>query len=619
MSGTGQTKIGGVEIHLHYLLSNILESPTYEKIFFVTKSKTQIIIREEKIDRVFFFADFEQFIKHLKKFSIDLLFFNDGHWIEYFDELRKIFQQAVFVMRSGGNEFVKAPWRDMSLALNERQLLWSKAINTNIDYLIANSIYTWQRMIQIGISPAKILIVRGGVDLIAAERNVANRNFLRNKFDERYNTVSKFVFCIAARHVQFKGILNVLKIFNDLKSNKWFLLILGTGDESAALCRYCLENFSEDNFAFVGEVPHEEALKYIALADCFINSSVDTLRLSGKEEYLHTETMGRSIIEAVSQKVPIIAFEAGAVREWFEEIPGIGVLLPQNSNEPENIFQCAIDKKFASSVTKNLTAYGWDYIVNFFYTELFKQRRKFFKTALCFDLEGSVVHNFLTYEQNVDMLEKIFSWISEDCALIINSAGDFWEILERYPIIAKNLERITVIANGGEVIVNYGRRDTLWQEYHHMQPVISEREIEIVTKEILHAGLTLLRKRVVNELYVNFKVVGTADKIHQVICRLNHSLSNATRQVVSNAGNIKLISKIINKGSALAYLKNFQLKSQRMIGIGNDVLDEIFLEHCDKTFVINPIKPAVNSVKIESFSDAKFFLRRLCAEVFAVT
>ena len=194
---------------------------------------------------------------------------------------------------------------------------------------------------------------------------------------------------------------------------------MGTGEESAALCRYCLENFSEDNFAFVGEVPHEEALKYIALADCFINSSVDTLRLSGKEEYLHTETMGRSIIEAVSQKVPVIAFEAGGVGEWFEDIPGIGVLLSQNSNEQENIFQCALDKKVGSSVTKNLIAYGWDYIVNFFYAELFKQqRRKFFKTALCFDLEGSVVHNFLTYEQNVDMLEKIFSWISEDCAQV---------------------------------------------------------------------------------------------------------------------------------------------------------------------------------------------------------
>ena len=619
MSGTCRNKIGGMEIHLHYLLANIVDSPTYEKVFFIIKSATQIIVREEKSCRVFFFADFEQFVEYLKKFSVYMIFFNDGHWIEYFGELRKNFQQAIFVVRSGGNEFVKATWRDMSLSLKERQFLWSKAINTNIDYIIANSTYTWQRMIQIGIAPEKMLIVRGGVDLVVAERNIANKKFLRSRFDERYDTLRKFVFCIAARHVKFKGIANVLKIFNGLKSNKWFLLILGIGEESASLCQYCLENFSEDNFAFVGEVSHEEALEYISLADYFISSSVDTLRLSGKEEYFHTETMGRSIIEAVSQKVPVIAFEAGGVGEWFEDIPGIGVLLSQNSNEQENIFQCALDKKFNSSVTKDLAAYGWDYIVNFFYAELFKQRREFFKTALCFDLEGSVVHDFLTYEQNVAVLEEIFSWRSEDCALIINSAGDIWEILERYPIIAKYLDHITIIANGGEVIVKYGRRDILWQEYHHMQPAISEQEIESVTQEIFRAGLTLIRNRIVNELYVNFKVDGNADKIHQVVRRLNNSLSNATRQVIANAGNIKLISRIINKGSALAYLKNFQLKSQRMIGIGNDVLDELFLEHCDKAFVVNQIKPAFNSVKIESLGDLKYFLRRLRTKVFTST
>lgn len=429
LSGTGQSAIGGMEIHLHYLLSNIKNSSIFKKIFFVTKSATQIIVRDEKSSRVIFFADFEHFADYLKKFSVDMLFFNDGHWIEYFGELRKIFLPALFIMRSGGNEFMKAPWHDMHISLNERQILWSKIINANIDYIIANSIYTWQRMIKIGIAQAKILIVRGGVDLIETEENVANKNILRSNFDKLYNTAGNYIFCIAARHVQFKGIANVLKIFNELKSNKWFLLILGTGEESAALCRYCLENFSENNFAFVGAVPHEKALKYIALSDCFISSSVDTLRLSGREKYIHTETMGRSIIEAIAQKVPVIAFEAGGIREWFEEIPNIGVILSPNSNDQKTIFRRAFEQKLSSHATKDLVVYGWDYIINFFYTELFKQQSKFFKTALCFDLEGSVMHNFLTYEQNVAIFEEIFSWASEDCELIINSAGDFWEIV----------------------------------------------------------------------------------------------------------------------------------------------------------------------------------------------
>ena len=291
------------------------------------------------------------------------------------------------------------------------------------------------------------------------------------------------------------------------------------------------------------------------------------------------------------------------------------MLLSLNSNDQKIIFRRAFETKFSSSTTEDLTVYGWDYIIKFFYAELFKQRSKFFKTTLCFDLEGSVVHDFLTYEQNVAILEKIFSWVSENCALIINSAGDFWEIVERYPIIAKNLERITVIANGGEVIVKHGHRDILWQEYHHMQSAISNQEIELVLKEIQRNDLALIRSRIVNKLYVNFKVIGTSDKIYQVVQRLNNALLNTTRFVVANAGNIKLISRIINKGSALAYLKNFQLRSRRMIGIGNDVLDEIFFEHCDKVFVINSTKPCAESVKIESFSDAEFFLRRLYREV----
>ena len=148
-----------------------------------------------------------------------------------------------------------------------------------------------------------------------------------------------------------------------------------------------------------------------------------------------------------------------------------------------------------------------------------------------------------------------------------------------------------------------------------MQSAISNQEIELVIKEIQLTDLVLIRSRIVNKLYVNFKVIGTSDKIHQVVQRLNKCFAHTTRIVVANAGNIKLISRIINKGSALAYLKNFQLRSRRTIGIGNDVLDEIFFEHCDKVFVINSTKPCGESVKIESFSDVKFFLRRLYREV----
>lgn len=603
-------------MHLDGMLNTLARSSCYERIVLITKQENCIAMREVKNPRVCFFVGFAELAARLKLLQADVLFFNDGHYIEHFYELRTIFPNALFVMRSGGNEFVKAPWHDMSLPLSERQTLWSKAINDNADYVIANSAYTWQRMIQIGIARGKILIVRGGVDLIAAAENVADKTGLRREFDAIFGTSGRYIFCIAARHVEFKGIADVLKIFNALKrSRKWFLLIAGEGNESAALWRYCAENFREDSFAFIGAVNHEEIMKYIALSDCLLSCSVDTLRASGDAVYIHTETMGRSIIEAVCQRVPVIATPAGGVREWFEEISGAGVLLPDDRTARTSIIRRAFEDGLTCSVTKVSDIYGWGHIVNFFYGGLFAQRRTVFKSALCFDLEGSVVHSFLSAEENASLLEKIFSFASANCEIIINSAGDFYEIINRYPIIAENLARLTVIANGGEIIVNHGRHDILWREYHNMQPAIGLDEMEFVEEGIKQAGLSLVRRKIVDKLYVNFKVNGSAKEIARTALRLNKSLRNPVRRVVSNAGNIKLISPIINKGSALAYLKNFQLQCAWMVGVGNDILDELFLAHCDKSFVVNPVKPTAHAVTVKNFREAKIFVDRLQAEV----
>ena len=234
-----------MEIHLRCMLKLLTDSKRYENIILAEISGRLFSITDTENHSSHTFTSFDGFTEHLINLRAEVLFFNDGHWIEYFYALRKILPGSIFIMRSGGNEFIKASYHDMTLPLNERQLLWSRAINHNIDFIIANSIYTWHRMIKIGISSAKIFIVRGGVDLIAAAENVADKDRLRREFDEVFGTSGRYIFCIAARHVKFKGIADVLKIFNALKrSRKWFLLIAGEGNESAALWRYCAENLA---------------------------------------------------------------------------------------------------------------------------------------------------------------------------------------------------------------------------------------------------------------------------------------------------------------------------------------------------------------------------------------
>ena len=355
-----------MEVHLRYLLDTLKCSPFCEKVVAVSKSDKYITLRVGNDPHVCFFSDFKKLAKQLEHLQADALFFNDGQWIEYFYELRKTFPFAVFIMRSGGNEFVKAPYHNMKLSLAERQSLWRKAINDNIDFIIANSTYTWQRMIQVGIQQSKILIVRGGVDLIAAKKNVAEKN-LRQDFDKIFGTSNRYIFCIASRHVRFKGIAEILKIFNELKfSHKWFLLIAGSGTESAGLWQYCAENFTADSFAFLGAVNHEELMRYMALSDCLLCSSVDTLLPSGDDVYIHTETMSRCIIEAVCHRTPVIAAKAGGVHEWFEEIPGIGVLLPNESDKRKEIIQRSFEDGLIYSATKDLSIYGWEHIIKNF-------------------------------------------------------------------------------------------------------------------------------------------------------------------------------------------------------------------------------------------------------------
>ncbi len=604
-----------MEIHLRYMLKHLADSKHYENIILAEISGGLITISDTENHGSYSFTGFESFAVHLKNLRAEALFFNDGHWLEYFYSLREILPHSVFVMRSGGNEFMKAPYHDMTLPLNERRIFWSRAINHNIDFIIANSVYTWQRMIRIGISSAKIFIVRGGVDLSSAAMNMSDKN-LRVDFDKKFGTSGKYIFCIVARHVRFKGIMEILQIFSELESpQKWFLLIAGDGKESQALRKYCAENLPQESFTFLGAVKHEEVMKYISLSDCLISSSADTIFPSGNDFYLHTETMGRTIIEAVCHHVPVIATNAGAVHEWFDEIDGLGVLLPDDSQGRKDIIRRAFEDRLTCSADKDLFVYSWHNIVDTFYSELFRKKRRFINTVLCVDLDDTIVFPFLSSEENSLLLRKIISLASSKCEIIINSAGDFYDITSRYPVIADNLSRLIIISNAGRVIINHGQRDILWEEYYRMQNGISSQEIAQAEEKINMAGLVIIRRKIIDKLYVNFKVNGTEAKIRQAVSLINNGIKNPSRLAVSNSGNIKLISRIISKGSALAYLKNAELSCGRIIGAGNGVLDELFFTHCDKIFAVNSGKKIPEAISIKNLHEAENFVDRLCNEI----
>ena len=175
--GTSDSVIGGMEVHGEHF-----------KNYFKRSARLIIVLKSGRLFKILdgnesqCFQTEKDFEDGLKLYSPHVVFFNDCHFVEKLPKLRQIFSNSLLIMRSGGNEFMKAPCHDMSASLIERQHLWSKILNENLNLIIANSTYTWHRMLAIGINPARILIVRGGVDLKSCRENIARRKWLRREF-----------------------------------------------------------------------------------------------------------------------------------------------------------------------------------------------------------------------------------------------------------------------------------------------------------------------------------------------------------------------------------------------------------------------------------------------------
>lgn len=187
--------------------------------------------------------DVSSVIELLKEIRPTVFFFNDGFWVEEWEELKREFPEVMFVYRTGGNEFVKAPYHDNKIGLKDRQDLWGRLVNRCMDFVISNSRFTTVRLLEQGVCESKILLVRGGVSLDACKHNILHRQELRRTFDAKYGTQNKMVFAMVSRFEPFKGILDVLKDFSCFKGRQdFFLLLVGEGNEKEVILKYCEEN-----------------------------------------------------------------------------------------------------------------------------------------------------------------------------------------------------------------------------------------------------------------------------------------------------------------------------------------------------------------------------------------
>lgn len=262
-----------------------------------------------------------------KNDNVPLVFFlNDSWWIEDVPLMRAYFSTSLIIMRSGGNDVEKAPCNLGIYTYAERRTKYKKFINM-MDYIIANSDFSINRLKQLGVKDNIIVKIRGGVDTQKANI-IKSQNEINSKLRNELLQNKSFILLYACRFVEFKGIIESLyalslsKIVEDVK-----IIFIGDGPLKDNIKEFCDSHFSTSQILFVGVADNETVLRYMAISDVVINPSLELNRKSGDGEYIHTETMGRTMMEAINLGTHIIATDVGGTSELFNENEGIGYLV----------------------------------------------------------------------------------------------------------------------------------------------------------------------------------------------------------------------------------------------------------------------------------------------------
>lgn len=303
--------VGGVETHAEYFIKYFQENGDFPLVGVITfdDDKKQIIKYRNEVHPF----DFDNYL--LKTSSI--IFYNSGRWISQMSLIRKHAPNALHVYRTGGNEILKADLPSPAPDCHrERQSRWVDTINSNIDVLVTNSVFTEERLRKLEI---KIPFLRavGGVKTSTNLIRKSNQKVIK-------------LFC-AARFVPYKNHKLLIDVIQILLNAGLPIELRLAGDgplfsECVNLVNiYC----NSSSFIFLGKISNDAVISEIQNSDYYIQFSTDVLTQVSGGSYIHTEGMGRSYLEAISSGVFVIGLNTGALAEIIN--PYRGILLPLDS------------------------------------------------------------------------------------------------------------------------------------------------------------------------------------------------------------------------------------------------------------------------------------------------
>lgn len=248
-----------------------------------------------------------------------------GHWaipggfIAFI--LSKIFRKRFIVSVHGGEiTFLKK--------INFLRKIVVYSLNKS-SLVVANSSYTKNRLISIGVKDEKIVIIKVPPNFVS---KVQDREFLiqyKNKFTDPSNKIILFV----GRLVEPKGAEYLIRSISCTKNKNIHLIIAGDGVLLGHLKELTSSLGLEKKVTFFGWANHEDISKLHGISDIFVVPSVDTLQDNA-------EGLGLVIPEAMASGLPVIATSVGGIVDIIKhEVNGLLV----NQKDPKSIAE-AIDR-----------------------------------------------------------------------------------------------------------------------------------------------------------------------------------------------------------------------------------------------------------------------------------
>ena len=276
----------------------------------ITASKFDYLIKP------FLIGDFDKDAKTIVTNSpeiADIYYLNSPTWLPAIVILKKQYPKIKIIVRSGGNDLI-AGWigseKDEQSNLEDSRNHIVNLINQYVDKLIVNSKYSLKRTVSIGVNPAKIVIISGGVNCKKFKSiQLAGQNSLKNELLELVTT---------ARLIKFKGFeynLRTVKEVIDRLEIPVRYTIIGDGPEKLNLKKQIKELGIENSVEMVGAISFDNIPKYLENKHIFLHLPVHLLTYERGSSYIHTETMGRSLCEAAASSLPAIASNVGGISE----------------------------------------------------------------------------------------------------------------------------------------------------------------------------------------------------------------------------------------------------------------------------------------------------------------